>query len=484
MGARVVILDTRGDLAGIYRHAVLAFVGGTLVPIGGHNLLEPAMWGTPVFFGPYTDHCAETADLLIRAGGGVRVQDGAQLAAEMAAGLRDRPALQRMGQSARAVVYENQGALGRSLELIGKVLDTSCQTEGSDVSPMQNEEGWRWALRAVALAYGFVVWARTALYDQGWLRQRRLPCRVVSVGNLTVGGTGKTPVVITIVEWLLGRGRRVAVLSRGYRRVSRSPQVVVSDGRAVLADPAEAGDEPFLIARRCPRAVVAVGADRYRLGRWVLERFPIDCVVLDDGFQHRALHRDVDLLLVDASDPTGIRSLLPAGRLREPLSAAARATGLLLTRADDPGVEEVLSRLREAVGRHLQPVHVRFRAEAAVHVRTGAMQEMRSLAGRTAVACSGIANPASLRTMLVRQGIRILDELVFPDHHDYRPADLEAVRARMARCGAELIVTTEKDAVKIASLVRPEEPFWAVRLGTDIMKGRERLERLIFGGDG
>jgi 3-deoxy-D-manno-octulosonic-acid transferase len=121
---RVVILDTRGELAGVYRHAALSFVGGTLVPIGGHNLLEPAMWGTPVFFGPYTDHCAETAELLIGAGGGVQVQNGAELAAEMGKWLRDRPALQHMGQSARAMVYQNQGALGRSLELMGKVLDS------------------------------------------------------------------------------------------------------------------------------------------------------------------------------------------------------------------------------------------------------------------------------------------------------------------------------------------------------------------------
>ncbi|MGH7164924.1 MAG: 3-deoxy-D-manno-octulosonic acid transferase [Nitrospiraceae bacterium] len=138
--ARVVILDTRGELAGIYRHAALAFVGGTLVPVGGHNLLEPALWGTPVFFGPYTDHCAETADLLIRAGGGVRVRNGAELTAEMAARLRDRPALHRMGQAARAMVHENQGALGRSLDQIGKVFDTHGLRPGQVVSRMQNAD--------------------------------------------------------------------------------------------------------------------------------------------------------------------------------------------------------------------------------------------------------------------------------------------------------------------------------------------------------
>ncbi|MGH7167361.1 MAG: tetraacyldisaccharide 4'-kinase, partial [Nitrospiraceae bacterium] len=146
----------------------------------------------------------------------------------------------------------------------------------------------RWPLRALAWPYGLAVRARTALYERGWLARRRLPCRVVSVGNLTVGGTGKTPVVISIAEWLLARGKRVGVLSRGYRRRSRAPQLLVSDGRTILEGPADAGDEPYLIAWRCPGAVVAVGADRYRLGRWVLERFPIDCFVLDDGFQHLA----------------------------------------------------------------------------------------------------------------------------------------------------------------------------------------------------
>ncbi len=138
--ARVVILDTRGELAGIYRHGTLSFVGGTLVPVGGHNLLEPALWGKPVFFGPYTDHCAESADLLLRAGGGVRVRNGTEFAAEVAARLRDRPALHRMGQAARAVVHENQGALGRSLDQIGKVLDSHGLRPEPLVSPMRDAD--------------------------------------------------------------------------------------------------------------------------------------------------------------------------------------------------------------------------------------------------------------------------------------------------------------------------------------------------------
>ena len=475
---RVVILDTRGELAGAYRYAVLSFVGGTLIPVGGHNLLEPARWGKPVFFGPHTDHCAEMAELLLRAGGGVQVRNGQELAAEMARWLRDRSGLRRMGDAARQVVLDNQGTVERSLEVIEKVLvRNTCSSFVNHRSLFP-----QWLLLALSFPYGLVVRARAALYEGDWLPRRSLPCRVVSVGNLTVGGTGKTPVVILIAKWLLAQGMRVGVLSRGYRRQSRTPFVLVSDGRAVLKGPAEAGDEPYLIAQRCPGAVVAVGADRYRLGQWVLERFPIDCFLLDDGFQHLALNRDVDLLLVDASDPASLQALLPVGRLREPLSTAARATALLVTRADTAtGLNPVLEPIRTATGLESRPILIRFKAEGFVDILTGGIEEHERVSGRTALAFSGIGNPASFQTLLADQGVKVLAELVFPDHHVYGDADLSRVRQRAKECGAELVVTTEKDAGKIVHLLRAEDRLLALRLGTEILEGRERLERLVFG---
>lgn len=346
--------------------------------------------------------------------------------------------------------------------------------------------GW---LLPLAFVYGLAVRARAALYRSGWLSRRTLPCRVVSVGNLTVGGTGKTPVVIWLVEWLQARGRRVGVLSRGYRRQSRASALLVSDGRRILAGPAEAGDEPHLIARRCPGAVVAVGPDRYQVGRWVLERFPVDCFVLDDGFQHLALNRDVDLLLVDASDAAGLVALLPTGRLREPLSAAARATAVLLTRADsEAGCRDVLARLaaEAETEQDSRPILVRFRAEGFVDTLTGAIKEPGWASGRRAVAFSGIANAASFRTLLVGLGVTVVEELVFPDHHVYSGTDLDRIRHLAERDGAEVVVTTEKDAVKIETLVRSSDStdrIWAVRLATEIIEGRERLERLVLGND-
>lgn len=474
---RVIVLDTRGELAQVYRHAVLAFVGGTLVPVGGHNLLEPALWGKPVFFGPHTDHCADIAALLTRVGGGVQAWDERELAESMAACLRNRASLQRMGDAARSVVLDNRGALDRCLELIAGLLDRTPCARPAALHP--NGPVPQWLLSALAAPYGVVVRARAALYRHGWLPSRKLPCRVVSVGNLTVGGTGKTPVVIALVDQLLARGLRVAVLSRGYRRRSREPALLVSDGRTMLAEPAEAGDEPYLIAARCPRAVVAVGPDRYRLGRWVLERHSVDCFVLDDGFQHLALDRDADLLLVDASDPAGLQALLPAGRLREPLAAASRATALLLTRADVGDWRDIAETIAQATGRPVQPIVSRFRAEALVHVATGEVRPADMLTGRRILAFSGVGHPASFRGLLERLGGRLGDEVVFADHHDYTAADLATVRARARRSGAELVVTTEKDAGKVAPLVEPGEPVWAVRLDLDIVSGWEQWEQVL-----
>jgi 3-deoxy-D-manno-octulosonic-acid transferase len=478
---RVIVLDTRGELAQVYRHAVLAFVGGTLVPVGGHNLLEPALWGKPVFFGPHTDHCMEVAGLLTGVGGGMQAADGRELADGMAARLRDRASLRRMGDAAKSVVLDNRGAMQRSLERIAALLDRACPGRPAALRP--DGLAPQWLLSVLAMPYGAIVRLRAGLYRLGWLPVRRLPCRVVSVGNLTVGGTGKTPVVIALVDRLLARGLRVGVLSRGYRRRSRQAALLVSDGRAVLAGPAEAGDEPHLIATRCPRAIVAVGPDRHRLGAWVLEKHPIDCFVLDDGFQHLGLHRDADLLVVDASDPAGLQMLVPAGRLREPLAAASRATAVLMTRADAGDWQDVAGTIEREAGKLPPPVPSRFRAEALVHVATGEVRKAEALAGRAVMAFSGIGNPGSFRALLEQAGFRIAGEMVFADHHDYAAADLESVRAQARRSGADLIVTTEKDAGKAAPLLKDGEQVWAVRIGLDILGGREQWDRLALGND-
>ena len=339
----------------------------------------------------------------------------------------------------------------------------------------------RWWLIWAAIPYGVVARLRALLYDWGWFAQRRLPLPVLSVGNLTLGGTGKTPVVIALTGWLLAQGKRVAILSRGYRRTSADPYLLVSDGERLLVGPNEAGDEPFLMAQRCPKAIVAVGADRYQLGDWVLNRFPVDCLVLDDGFQHLGLYRDVNLLLVDATDAEGLAALVPAGRLREPLQAAARATAIIVTRADVPAqVTEVGHRLQATLGTMPDPIQVVFRPENLVSVVNGASQPLSWSKGKTALLCSGVGHAGSFRSLVERIGIRVLDEVVYVDHHAYTSQDAERLSARAAELQAELVVTTEKDACKLAALLQPTDSWWAVRLTTDVIVGEDRLRRLVL----
>lgn len=362
-------------------------------------------------------------------------------------------------------------------------MDTKAQEQFIPIKHRTALESAGSVLRILAIPYKIAVNCRNALYDRGWLRQQKLPCRVVSVGNLTVGGTGKTPVTIFVTDTLLRAGNRVAVLSRGYRRRSRASRVLVSDGHRVLAGPDAAGDEPFLIAQRCPEAIVAVGANRYQLGRWVLERYPVDCIVLDDGFQHRTLARDVNLLLVDATDQAGLRALLPSGRLREPLSSAGRASAWIITRVQS-NVEghSIGALLRAASGCERERVLLRFASRGFVNVYSGAPIPVDETLARRVVIFSGIGNPEAFRHLVIsQQGVSVVDAVVFPDHHVYTDADMKDLLERAERAGASVLVTTEKDAVKLHSLAISTLPVWAVRLETDIVEGKDRFERLILG---
>lgn len=339
----------------------------------------------------------------------------------------------------------------------------------------------RW-LSGPAFLYGLIVRARQWCYRRGWCVSSRLPCRVVSVGNVTVGGTGKTPVVILLTEWLLAEGRRVAVLSRGYKRENDAPHCLVSDGVRLLADPSEAGDEPVLIARRCPTAVVAVGADRAALGRWVLAQFPVDCMILDDGFQHLALSRDVDLVLLDATDASGLDAMVPAGRLREPLTGLGRAAALVVTRADSKkDVEAVCGRLKAAHLPFADAIEIRFTPESLVAISAETKQPLEWCQGMKTWVVSGIGNSRSFRRSVASLGVEIIGETAFSDHHRYHDDDVRRVRADAQTAGADIVLTTEKDAGKLQAFLRPDDSWWALRIQAEIVHGEERLRNLVLG---
>jgi tetraacyldisaccharide 4'-kinase len=337
------------------------------------------------------------------------------------------------------------------------------------------------SFRWLAWPYGWAAQLRALLYREGWLPTHRLPRPVISIGNLTVGGTGKTPVVILVAEWLLAKDKRVAILSRGYRRRSAHRDLLVSDGRRLLVDPKEAGDEPYLIAQRCPSAIVAVGPDRHRLGLWVLDHYPVDCFLLDDGYQHLHLHRDLNLLLLDATDIAGIQAMLPVGRLREPLTSACRASALLLTRADsEVQADLVWNSVRKACGPLPEPIKVIFKADELIRVTTGERRPAARFRETRTLLFSGIGNAAAFHDFAGNLGLTIVDAAVFPDHVRYHRALLNGIRERGKRADADILVTTEKDAAKLKGLLAPDDPCWALRLVTDIPAGSERLQHMIW----
>jgi tetraacyldisaccharide 4'-kinase len=493
-GPRVLILDTRGELASLYREAALVFVGGSLVPVSGHNLLEPAAWGKAVVFGPHIDHVAEVADLLVSQGGGLQIHDAQDMAETMIGLLKDRDRLEQMGKAAYELVLANQGAVARNLDLIAKVL--SGKGYGIEREPSVENRSWTGValspLVPLSHAYGLAMRLRGVLYARGLLARRSLPCRAISVGNLTVGGTGKTPVVIAMANAFAERGHRVGVASRGYRRRSVATLLEVSDGRSIQGTPDETGDEPVLIAERCPGVPVAVGADRHQVGRYLVDRFDIGTLILDDGFQHLGLHRDLDVLILDATAPFGNGYLLPRGRLREPLSAMARASAVLITRACQA---ERLDDLKAAVRavHSAVPIWVTdFAPSALIHVSGKEMLDSATLKGARVLAVSGIGNPESFRRLLLATGATVVDRCVFPDHHAYSQEDVQRVQRAAERAGADRIVTTEKDAVKLARLVLSPSPFegegrvrgdiWVVRIDLQWLEGREEWERMVLQG--
>jgi tetraacyldisaccharide 4'-kinase len=337
----------------------------------------------------------------------------------------------------------------------------------------------RLILSPLSLVYGAGVRLRLSLYSAGILKTRRLPCAVISVGNITTGGTGKTPVTMHIAGLLKKRGRRVAILSRGYKRRSKGV-CVVSDGKDILLDPLQAGDEPYLMARRLPGVPVVVGEDRVKAGEYLIKRFSPECIVLDDGFQHVRLSRDLNILLVDSKTGLGNDRLLPGGILREPSGGIARADLILVK---DTGLKAGTEQRLKGFNLPLLRFHYSV---------TNAFQLMRKrrlapdrLKGKKVFALAGVANPQSFLETLEELGVSITGKLLYRDHHSYSKADIDNIKA--ASVGAELIITTEKDGVKLESFAREKGlvPIYALRIDVTMEETKyfeEYLMRALSGG--
>jgi tetraacyldisaccharide 4'-kinase len=319
------------------------------------------------------------------------------------------------------------------------------------------------------------VAVRGALYERGLLRVERAGVPVVSIGNLAVGGAGKTPAAMAVASRLLARGRKVALLSRGYG-AARGDARVVSDGERVLLGADEAGDEPALVARRLPGVRVLCGPRRAEIARTAVGALGADALLLDDGFQHRSLARDLDVVVLDAADPFGNGRLLPAGPNREPRSALRRAGLVWLSRVDqaEPAALAALRELaREATGR--PPVESRHAPLDVLDGRLSGGLGVGALRGKRVLLLAGVARPEGFRRTLAALGAEVRAERIFPDHHRFGAREVEDALGAAAAARCELVVTTEKDAVRLPPELAGDPRLRVVRIEAEIVAGEDVL---------
>lgn len=297
-----------------------------------------------------------------------------------------------------------------------------------------------------------IVKFRRWLYSRGILRSRRLPCKVISIGNVVAGGSGKTPAVMAIAAMLKDcMGLKVGVLSRGYQSRIRG-LAVVSDGKDIFLNPVDAGDEPYLLARKLRGIPVLIGKDRFKTGLMAFRELDCQIIILDDGFQYLRLARDVDIITVDATRPFGFDHILPRGYLRESLSTLKRADLILLTRVDQckhlDFVYDRLARIATSVP-IFESIH-RPRAFYSLdeHQEFG----LDIIQGKNILAVCGISNPGSFVETLRSLDPAKVDLLSFPDHHKYPPSSIEGIRRRVAESDVDMIVFTEKDGLKLNAI--------------------------------
>jgi len=305
-------------------------------------------------------------------------------------------------------------------------------------------------LPPLSLLYGAVTRTRLSLYRRGTFQTTKLDRPVISIGNITVGGTGKTPLVEYVARTVAAQGKKVCILTRGYGRKDAHLQVIVSDGYGVLASPGEAGDEPYLLATKLAgQAAVISSADRIAAAQEAIKDFGAEVFVLDDGFQHLRLARDLNIACIDATNPWGGGRLLPYGRLREAPEGLRRADCVVLTRCDQvESVEALREQVRELIdGRPI--FESRMRPVRVVSLKNG--PETMAAPGRVGAFCA-VGNPASFFESLRSLNYELGLERAFADHHEYTQGDVDALNELAKETGANALITTAKDAVKLKGM--------------------------------
>lgn len=329
---------------------------------------------------------------------------------------------------------------------------------------------WGPILAPLSVFYFLGAYVRLLCFRFGFLHSHRLSVPVISVGNLTVGGTGKTPVTIDLARRLIMQGYKPAILSRGYKRKSVRPVVVVSDGNNLFAGSADCGDEPYMMARAVPRAVVIVGSDRRRTGELAISRYGCDVILLDDGFQHLKVNRQTDVVLYDYNDDPSTLRLLPGGRLREPVSGLARAEYVVITKVPEVADPKRLAAIKSLIARHAPSAKVtscRFVPDGVQRIYTRQNVAITTkLDGAKVIAFCGIARPEAFFDHLRELGANPVETASFPDHHWFTESELAQLKEKFVSLGADLLVTTEKDSVRLPEDFINSLPVALVRLDT------------------
>lgn len=343
-------------------------------------------------------------------------------------------------------------------------------------------------LDGLAYLYKWGVTRRYLSYCQHPERQQHLSVPVISIGNITVGGTGKTPMTCHLARYLQRHGKKVALLSRGYRSIHESAGAIVSNGESVLLNQKSGGDEACLMARSLPGIPVLIGSKRYDMGKKAIEMFQPDVILLDDGFQYWPLYRDLDIVLIDSTNPWGNGKLLPRGILREPIERLARADAIILTKVDQcprEDVEELRQDLRQynAIAPVVDSVHS---ASWCISFQDWLNPQQDNttapvlLTEKPVVAVSALGNPESFEYTVQSYGY-ILDDVVrYDDHHQYTVADMQRLQQLAAETDV-VLVTTEKDAIKMpATYIEANEiPLYVLGMDIEIIEGKEELQHLI-----
>ena len=521
----VLLIDTIGELGRIYAVGDIVFVGGSLTKgYGGHNVLEPAAHAKPILVGPSMENFKDSYSLLTKAGALHTVQGTDDLVKEFLQIAGDDSLRKKMGDASMQVIRENRGAALNTMHYLTDLLEKASVPHAYTKEYPVNTRNFNDAgggglkhgaaiiqyifhiahaperpwyafillglLRGLSYVYGFGARVNLWMYEAGILSRRKLDCCVISIGNITVGGTGKTPTAQRVAMMVKNMGYRVVILNRGYRSHWDKPLGVVSDGKKIFMTSYEAGDEAYLMAKMMPGIPVVIGKNRDVTGSYTVDKLHAEVIIMDDGYQHWQLNRDLDIVLVDTLNLFGNGNLLPRGILREPLSHLNRADMFLFTKSDQSS-QLTRTSLAENIRQYnteapiVESIHHPKEFVEIADWYKGIQQNplpLEELKGKRVMVFSAIGNPSSFEQNVSGCDLDIVEAIRYPDHHDYGMLEMQYIAERASTLKADALITTGKDAVKIPTefiYFNRDIPLYVMNMDIMITRNEEIFDRKL-----